>query len=224
VVAGTSWVVAVVLTAPVWGQPFRPGGLVAAAPAAVLSWWAARVAAGCGRRGRVVACGVGTAVVGLFLVGAAGSVVVGGRVYSSRSDTAKAWRLVEAARKDLYRISAMSELVDLDTARARSRLRDYEDAIGEMKRIRDRWAGRGRTGGLPSDLLKSVVDHMGAAADFGVVALERRRALLLESDARLAAELESAARSLVAEVRAAGDAMARVAELYGFDLTGGVRE
>lgn len=192
-----------------------PGLLGAVVLSGAAGWQAWRWRARAGRW-RWSAIGA-VALVVVFVVGSSSSVTIDGRVQFAGGDTAEAVALIRTVQDDLSEIASYDELLRHDTAVARVEIDRYRPAAQRLAELAGHYASM-RVEELPSDQFVPVLRQVAAAADFGSRALEGKRDLTLQYDARLEANVISWHETYTQAVLTAGPQLSELARLHGFDL------
>lgn len=166
---------------------------------------------------RRVCATVSVALCALFVVGSTTSVVVDGKVHLAGSDTAQAVAMIRQVQDDLVEIASYDRLLRLDTPVARVEIDSYAPAATRLAEIAGHYAGL-RVEDLPSAQFIPVLRQVATAADFGARALDGKRDLTLQHDARLEANVTSWRETYTEAVLSAGPQLADLARVYGFAL------
>ena len=182
--------------------------------AGALGWAASRARSVISSRAMTWFGGTVGAVAVLLIVGGVNSVVIDGQVRPAVSTDAQVARAAHRYADDLAAIAGYDTLLRLDSSRARARMGDMASGSTELIEMAADYRQQA-AGDLPAAELQLVAEEIAVAAEFGARALEGRRDLLLQYDARLDANVTSWHIAYTESVLTAGPMLADAAATHG---------
>jgi len=168
---------------------------------------------------RVLVSSVGILLIGVFVLGVQGQVVIDGKPYWRNSTTANAYTLAVEIRDDLYLLQENQSLLAYPPEQARGLLGLYGAAAKQAEELSIRWNPATAPTDLPTPGFLVVYERVNAAADQQRQALLGYAAYLQQPDSRLAEEVDRARATAEQTYLVAAAELANAVRPLGIELS-----